>query len=83
MTDAELQRDIGRLEGKVEGLADAMSEMKDEFKKRLDSVDEKIDGMSVVFQRVGGAWKMLLVVATAFTAIGGLIVKFLPFFQQK
>lgn len=83
MTDSELQRDLGRLEGQVEAIADAVTDMKVEFKKRLDAVDAKIDSMNSVLQKVGGAWKMLLVVATVFTAIGGLVVKFLPFAQGK
>lgn len=83
MTDLELQRDLGRLEGQVEALVDAVDDMKRDFKERLDAVDEKIDSMNAIVQRAGGGLKMLLMVAAFSSFVSGMLVKFLPFFQAK
>lgn len=63
---AEVDRELGRLDGKVDQIERDLAEMKADLREVRDIV-----------VRAGGGWKALLYVAGAAAFLGGLIVSIL------
>lgn len=78
MTDAT-QRDIGRLEAQVASLNNAVAHLTN----KIDTLDGKIDEMDRMLSAAKGGWKMLLILSSVSAAIGGLIVKLLPYWLNR
>ena len=63
---AELDRELGRLDGKVDQIERDLAEMKSDLREVRDIV-----------VRAGGGWRALLYVAGAAAFLGGLVVSIL------
>lgn len=70
MTENE-QRTIGRLEAKIEALESQSSDIMAELKSIRATLAE-----------AKGGWRVLMAVAGISSAVGGLVVKFLPYFAN-
>lgn len=79
MSDASLQRDIGKLEAQVASLGNALAHLTN----KIDTLDSKIDEMDKMLSEAKGGWKMLVILSSVSAAIGGLIVKFLPYILNR
>lgn len=70
MTDG-IQRDLGRLEAQVASIA-----------KTLDQLDRDVKQISTTLAEARGGWRMMMLISGASATIGGLVVKFLPWFTM-
>lgn len=71
---ADVQRDLGRAEGRLTGLERSLIEIKEtlvEQNKQLQAIQEKLS-------ETKGAWRMLIGVGTVAGAVGAALVKALP-----
>lgn len=66
----QLQRDLGRVEGKVE----AQGERLDNVETKIDSLGDKLDSILRFQEQQRGGMRVLLGASTAMGAIAGLAV---------
>jgi hypothetical protein len=76
---AELQRDLGKHDAQIEALERDMKEMKADLRR----VFEKLEQINTTLSEAKGGWRTMMWVAGASAAAGGLISKFLPFFNGR
>lgn len=72
MSDAELQRDIGRMEAQISALTATVANQTVE-----------LAAINKTLSEAKGGWKMFLMVGGFSAAVGGLVAKLLPFWQAK
>lgn len=72
MSDAELQRDIGRMEAQISALTATVANQTVE-----------LAAINKTLSEAKGGWKMFLMVGGFSAAVGGLVAKLLPFWQSK
>lgn len=66
--DQQIQRDIGRLEGRVDALEEELKEVKSDTKAILG-----------ILNQAQGGWKTLVMVGAIAGAVGAMATKLLPF----
>jgi len=71
MSEADLHRDLGRLEGKVGGLEDQIEAQNE----RLGEMQRKVDVVHDAIVSAKGGWKTLVIVGGIGAAIGTLATK--------
>jgi chromosome segregation ATPase len=76
---AELQRDLGKHDAQIEALERDMQEMKADLRRLFD----KLDQINNTLSEAKGGWRTMMWIAGASAAAGGLIAKFLPFFNGR
>lgn len=76
---AEFQRDLGKHDAQIEALERDMQEMKADLRR----VFEKLDQINNTLSEAKGGWKTMMWIAGASAAAGGMIVKFIPFFNGR
>ena len=69
MTDAALQRDIGRLEGEVQVLARTV----DRLSEKLEETNRHVSAISNTLAEAKGGWRMLVWLAGASGSIGAAL----------
>lgn len=90
MTDvshSDIQRAIGRLEGKVDSMADARKERDGNIDDRFGRVEEKLDRVEVdlraireVLDKAKGGWKALVIIGGIAGAVASWVI---PAFVKK
>lgn len=71
MSDAELQRDIGRMEAQIATLTATVA-----------TQTKELADIKTILSEAKGGWKMFLMVGGFSAAVGGLVAKLLPFWQR-
>ena len=79
MSDADVQRDLGKMGAQIEGLAKQLSTLTEELRR----TNEKLDGVQRDLDMASGGWKTLVAVGAAAATVGGLIATFLPMFFNR
>jgi hypothetical protein len=69
MTDAALQRDIGRLEGEVQVLARTV----DRLSEKLEETNRHVSAINNTLAEAKGGWRMLVWLAGASGSIGAAL----------
>jgi septal ring factor EnvC (AmiA/AmiB activator) len=72
---AELQRDLGRAEGRLTALERDIRETKD----RLAKIEETIDRIDRVLSEAKGGWKVLMLAGSIGAALMAGLLKVVPF----
>ena len=72
MNEQAVQRDLGRLDAQVATLVATVAAQSVELAKINNTLSE-----------ARGGWRMMMLVSGASATIGGLVVKFIPFFTMK
>lgn len=70
----EMQRDLGRAEGRLAGLERSLTEIQ----ASLANQNEQLRSIHDKLSETKGAWRMLIGVGTVAGAVGATLVKVLP-----
>lgn len=70
--DAQLQRDVGKIEGRLESVED-----------RMENIEEKIDRLLETVNSARGGWHAILWFGGSAAAIGAAVTKLLLYFMGK
>ncbi len=73
--NADMQRDLGRAEGRLTGLERNL----EAIKGSLDGQGERLSRIETLLAEAKGSWRVLLAVAGLAGTIGAALVKMLPF----
>jgi hypothetical protein len=79
MTDAALQRDIGRLEGEVKSLVRTVEQLTE----KLEETNEKVGEISTTLAEARGGWRTLVWLAGASGAVGAALSYLASLFLMK
>lgn len=71
MTD-DVQRDLGRMEAQISALVSQVSVL-----------NTKVDAIDRTLSEARGGWRILLLIAGIAGTVGGLVGKYLPFFNIR
>lgn len=68
---AEVQRDLGRMEGEMSSIKRDMAELKKDVKAIRETLSE-----------AKGGWRVMLMISGISATVGGLVAKFLPWLMS-
>lgn len=84
MSDSDIERAVGRLEGKLSELATTVDRNRDEAQTerailvaKIDALNSSVSSMTDTVNRVRGGWAMLTVLGSVAAAIGAAITWFM------
>jgi prefoldin subunit 5 len=69
VSEAEVQRVIGRLEAQVTSLGNALAHLTN----KIDTLDAKIDAVEKTLSEARGGWRILMLIAGAAGSVGAAL----------